>query len=313
MRAEKNPLTVYDIVGYIIPGIVFSFTIVLLTSKFFDFEHSLEKIWLWKGTFVGDLIFFIIFGTIFYLFGMIISFISSITVEKIFIFYVGYPSHLLTSDAQFKGNLGQRLIGKNLKKSVKSELFWISSLAMLPISLTLITLWLTGLVSILVKPLYTGFRRLLCAKFEIRCTMRLDIDRLSDTPDWFRFVDYYVRINVPECYSRMYNYVVIYGLLRSVCFISTICFWYGVYNLFSIWIFPTLSLLSLSASVYLTALSFIGTVLFFLAFFKFYRRYTEEAIIGFTVHEMEGEDRKEIAEIVHRERKPRGQMAAHAK
>jgi len=130
---------------------------------------------------------------------------------------------------------------------------------------------------------------------------RLDWDglRISLRTKWFKPLEYYV-INFDQAATlRMYNYLVIGGLFRSLSLVLLSALWLQIYYSVHLWVDgdvflsplfardPFLSLLvelGITAAVYLFCL---------FSFIKFQRRYAEEAIFTFALKDFEnGADRR---------------------
>ena len=102
---------------------------------------------------------------------------------------------------------------------------------------------------------------------------------------WDKILEHHVANRCPSAYSRMYNYLIIYGALRLISLIMLMILWIFIFNDLIIkieclklgYFFQCLSLkISLQyliiCSVYIMAL---------MAFSKFNRRYFEESVLGF--------------------------------
>jgi hypothetical protein len=102
---------------------------------------------------------------------------------------------------------------------------------------------------------------------------------------WFRWVEYYTSYNRPVAASSMYNYLVIFGFMRSLAYLFLIAIWLEIGHL--AWrIYSGHALVSHGPG------GPLGWVLYFLVLYvayvttvtsycKFFRRYVEEAVMGF--------------------------------
>ncbi len=116
-------------------------------------------------------------------------------------------------------------------------------------------------------------------------------DTIRTDTKWYKSLEYYVINNVPDAVPRMYNYLVMAGLFRSLSFIFLTSSWFVliyilVYQKWGTWplgltergtgegagLFEWLSLTSLS-------------VFSLVSYLKFQRRYTEEAIMALAFYE----------------------------
>lgn len=113
-----------------------------------------------------------------------------------------------------------------------------------------------------------------------------DVDTQSKR-QWFRWVEYYTSYNAPVAAASMYNYLVISGFMRSLAFLFLITIWMEIFHLLY-------SLGVGEATIThgpggLLGWSLYGVVLIggyicaLTSYFKFYRRYIEEAIMGFVL------------------------------
>jgi hypothetical protein len=108
---KQNPFSVYDFLGYLIPGLFFYIIGVELQQNSFyilDFVGFTNKLITTSTDIKWDQVIFII--VICYIIGHILSFISSITIEKYSVWTVGYPSQYLLN---FKRNTGIYKFEKN--------------------------------------------------------------------------------------------------------------------------------------------------------------------------------------------------------
>lgn len=113
-----------------------------------------------------------------------------------------------------------------------------------------------------------------------------DID-LTIKSKWYKILEYYVINRSPQAVPRMYNYLIISGLFRSLCFIFLSSMWLLIYYLIHFerdadWFIK--SMLGSSRS-HMGLVEFIGLsciyVFCLFSYIKFQRRYAEEAIFAF--------------------------------
>ncbi|RYZ78538.1 MAG: hypothetical protein EOP06_28855 [Proteobacteria bacterium] len=105
---------------------------------------------------------------------------------------------------------------------------------------------------------------------------------------WFKPLEAVVINNNPGATARMYNYLVISGLFRSVCTIFLASLWFEFIYLFSklLGLNPPEGLLMLgNKSVLFQFLSYASLSLVYIfslfSYLKFQRRYVEDAIFAF--------------------------------
>ena len=95
--------------------------------------------------------------------------------------------------------------------------------------------------------------------------------------DFFRIFAHYTFEHTKSHQFKLINYVVLYGFLRTLTFIMVILFWYMTY----------LMIITKSIQFDLRLLLLIGLISysFFMAFMKFYRRYTLEGLMLIAIDE----------------------------
>lgn len=107
----------------------------------------------------------------------------------------------------------------------------------------------------------------------------------DDGRQWFRWMEYFTNYNRPIAAASMYNYLVISGLMRSLSYALLIAIWFE-------WGYLICSLVTDTERVTHGEGGWTGLTLYFLAVYaayittltsycKFFRRYVEEAIMGF--------------------------------
>lgn len=126
---------------------------------------------------------------------------------------------------------------------------------------------------------------------EVIAAARRDISKLNlagltiklQSP-WFKPLEYYVINRDGLATARMYNYLVIGGLFRSLCIIFMTALWFHLYYIFHYlldgdWRLPGSSGLWSAAAQY----AFLSLLYIFslFSYLKFQRRYCEEAIFAF--------------------------------
>lgn len=109
----------------------------------------------------------------------------------------------------------------------------------------------------------------------------------KDSDDWFRFVCFYTFNNYQNAAYRLYNYLTIYGFLRNMCFVFSIAFWVSLVSTVDI-TNATGEKLQLQfgwSGLYVALACALSAIILFFSFLKFYRRYTEEAILAFATRD----------------------------
>lgn len=281
---KQNPFSLYDFLGYFIPGatLVYTFFIAqeFLNSQSFDFKNVLNAIE--NSEFHGILL--IVISS--YVIGHLLSFISSITIEKYGNWYYGYPSKYLLghSAPNFFKPLRKKdwseTFFNNLKKNI-----WRFVICFFLLPLVLLDLTCGKLIGIK-KSYENSLDDLLKNAISYKVASLVDkLNLLKDDivgkfdpkhQDFHRIVSHYAFENCKEHQFRMVNYVALYGFLRNISLIFTLVFW--------ITIFPNLYTINFTHSVnweLLKLLSALGILSFisFMGFMKFYRRYTLEGFM----------------------------------
>ena len=285
MRVERLPFTVYDIVGYFFPGVL----AIAALSWFARGHFQSDLFWLIEvgpeiqassemPEWFSGVLDVVVFGIVAFAIGHVISFLSSVTIERLTNEFVGYPSEYLLAPMGFVGPVGQRFMTQRLKGFFKSSMVLLNVL-FFPIYLFFVVVNVTGTIRAVVKPLTEPQANILRERFA--ATFQQD---MADHPPGssFALVCGYMFHNFPEIAARMYNYVVLYGFLRTLTFLS-----YVIAVCFGIRVF-----VDLCSGTYPNAwFAFIVTMsicfCFLLAFIKFYRRYSREAVISFITFDKE--------------------------
>lgn len=107
---------------------------------------------------------------------------------------------------------------------------------------------------------------------------------------WYKILEAYVMANNPVATSRMYNYLVISGLFRSLSFMFLLCIWAEIFYFVSqAWfggpmVKPLLSdYWSSTTRVFCFALLYTAYGFSHSSYTKFQRRYAEEAIFAYVL------------------------------
>lgn len=308
MEPSQNPFSLYDFLGYLIPGFLFMFLFVSITKETVCnlvipvFVINLIK---------ADSLYSYLFLTFFcYFVGHVLSYLSSVTIEKYSIWTLGYPSCYMLKHKipGFWCNYWKNFVPKQStdKNRCKICVFfatafsWIMNCIRLLVKLAMcISILPVVLVDITIRRIFK-FREFLGKPLDqfLSEKIQLKIDHFvkdqypeqdqkldeggkasSDIeprdPDFFRLIYHFVNEYTKNHYAKMQNYVALYGFARTMCFSSIVLFWallipsFCAHQPLSSYLWPT------------TALFLVSSVLY-LDFNKFYRRYTLEALMAFT-------------------------------
>lgn len=284
-NVESLPFTIYDIIGYLAPGAVTTWlTVVFL--KWIHVHCNVELL-----IHVKDIVIFdnnpflsnagigIAFLALSYVVGHVISYLSAYFVEGLVTHHFGYPSfHLMASDETDRDTY----IENRRKKHTfcKSPLIYI---VLLPV--VIFQRFFLQIIRAELKPLIEPIRDKIRTRFA-----RSEIGGkelcVKKNEAWFRLIEATIKNNFPEADYRMYNYVVIYGFVRSFCLIFNIISW----GLFIIFLICTGSHLlgwelkdnyHFFVPIFYCGVSICVSFILYLAFIKFFRRYSQETLEAF--------------------------------
>lgn len=288
VRLQSMPFTFYDVVGYLGPGIVAVWALVELISQYLGVPANTVSIFVKdRVNLVGvdtiDIATAVVIGLVLsYTAGILIGLFSSISVEKLAIVYFGYPSDFIREELKFDGPFLQRSPIKNVCQEGRTTGALFVQLLCFPLTLFIWFATAFGWFAVIFKTLPVKIISIMERRFMFLSGYKINFDRKAD---WFRFVCFYVINNNTVAFLRMYNYLTLYGFLRNMTFLLMVV----------TWVYFVAFLTSLGASnnyVYATALltSWLACSGLFCGFLKFYRRYTEEAVLAFALMRVDEED-----------------------
>lgn len=283
----KNPFSLFDFLGYIFPGafaLLVIFYFVNMEPLNFVNPMSISEMmvkvkgWLNVSESIVSCSVFLIFS---YILGHLIAYISSITIEKFVIWWYGFPSEfLLTDEGRYWHVLhdGMSMVkNKNrhyVREIIRTYLLRIVvSLLLLPILVPTLCVKILGGDAFFVKTLDAYLKDIILRKRMI-LSKHLSLPDSShyDKVGYHRVIYHYVYEKADSHRQKMDNYVALYDFLRSITLIFVCIFMYvmiyGVYN-GDIGAYYWYSICALSVITYL----------FYMGFFKFYRRFTLEAFM----------------------------------
>lgn len=267
-RVQKLPLTAYDILGYLIPGATFFILLGYVLHGLKIFERATPD----PMTFGGASL--VLIGVVFsYIAGHGLALLSSFTIERLVIMFFGYPSGYLVS------NVSKVAILKNVlsKKLAALAIMFFAPFSILQF-LLLSLLSTTEFVRHFIKSFNVYTIHLLDDKFHRRYGKH--IAEISGA-DWFNIVEHDVLNYSQIGAARMYNYLNLYGFCRNMaCAMSILALSCALRATFSDEKLPQHYLMF-----------FIGVAIFggllTLGFMKFFRRYSQEAVMAFIVSQDE--------------------------
>jgi hypothetical protein len=264
---KQNPFSLYDFLGYFIPGALFLYLITIIDlseNKEVNFIYFVKN----NNAFEIDKLLFL--SIISYAIGHLINFISSITIEKYAIWRYGYPSKFLLgfeSDEYWKSN---NTTGNLLRVVLPIIIFPITILDyLIGNCLNLKDLYTRKLDPFLIAVIKEKGMILVKKLFKNK-DKEIKNFKLRDF-DFFRIFAHYTFENSKNHQTKLVNYVVLYGFLRTLTLITVTLLWYLIYSI----VFQNNKNISINILISTALVSY----LFFMAFMKFYRRYTLEGLM----------------------------------
>jgi hypothetical protein len=301
---KQNPFSLYDFLGYVFPGAT-----VIFLCYFISYTPTITSIKLLKIALseldtdfsLENTIFWILLA---YIVGHLVAYLSSVTVERFTIWCYGYPSKFLLAE-QTPHNMYLKIPKtKNEKKNkngktkeytvIRIGIRLIVAIILLPISLgTLFFGKLCGLRISLVKKLddvlvdaikenqkyLLDFLHISTNNEKKSENEDEDEENIEEDGDFHRIVYHYVYEHQNHHPAKLDNYVALYGFLRAITLISNCAFMVLLVKALKSITFEDGYVFDLQITIYLIAL-FLITYVFFLAFIKFYRRFTLESYMS---------------------------------
>lgn len=287
---EKNPFSLYDFLGHFIPGSLFLIIFFTMfqgynendfgnfsTLKFYDistYTHLLKGISNFNIGFVS--ISFILSA---YISGNVISYISSQTIEKILTRMFGYPSKWLLGGTN-NTNIWKNYFNINKDVCIRAK---IGPIILLVINLVL-TFPLCLLISIcevffkitryITNPLDDEVISAIKHKEELLAKKVL-ISNYSQINDFHRVIMHYVYMNLDKSDIKTDNYIALYGFFRSITLILCLYFDFLVIMGIKSISYPYNTFIDFQSIIFITIVGILSFITF-MAFVKFYRRFTLE-------------------------------------
>ena len=305
---NKNPFSIYEFLGYLFPGIVAFFLIlfcashtdlkpiadifhteeikiigVLASNESKEFDNFLSK---WETTVLAVLISYII--------GHLIAYLSSSIIEYFPNRLYGYPSHyLLCTEVITRKSIWQNYFkGIKEKESSKknkwfysmkwSVIIWRLFVAILMLPIVITSMIALSLNRFIVRPLDEDVIKSIKDKINKLCSnLKLDKIEVNSEVDFHRIIMHYVYLNIPNCQRKTDNYVAIYGFLRAMTLIACLLFDFLLLSeiLYSLDVVDCCHIFNYSVdfkAIMILVLVFVICNVLYMAFVKFYRRFTLE-------------------------------------
>lgn len=289
---DKNPFSIHDFLGYVLPGGIALLLAYLvyknpnnnyMTSQ--EFINAIKNtIGALKGGGLTTIELSVASIIISYIVGHIVAYVSSITVERMAIWHYNYPSVFLLSDKRkprFISDIKEQW--KNKKKFEASGNLIIRlaiSLFLLPLTMCLLLIKFLRLDQYFIKSLDGYLKESIKLKFKVLAE-NLGISEIEETKDsdTHRVIYHYMYENFSGHRAKMDNYVALYGVLRALTLIANlfilyiwkcqVCYLCHNFKWDMICAYPYMKV------VFMVLIQF----LFFMAFMKFYRRFTLESFM----------------------------------
>lgn len=279
MDLKQNPFSLYDFLGYFVPGALTLFAGFAISQAWLpaDISQSISSMFQ-----PSRLEFYLPFVLVSYITGHALSFVSSVTIEHYLVWRVGYPSRYLL------GNPFPRFFDVTTPKDVTNpkciRLIVRACVALLifPISLLDFTIGaVLRLNQYFARPADNVLLNHInprIAKLVLECTGTEppSQDIASGDAHFFLLMYHYCVERAPAHLAKMQNYVALYGFCRTISFAFVLTFW------------SLISAMSLGVAKLTVLLPSVGVVailayLFYLDFMKFYRRFSLEVFMAFAV------------------------------
>lgn len=258
-RIDKTPITAYDIIGYLVPGI----TLFGLSLYSWNGLKAFDKIDVGVSN-LGDASIIIISIILSYIAGHCIAVVSALSLERIVILYFKFPSYYLLNEDK-KCDVVNRVRAENKLKL--SLLILLNPLQFLSYFILVCLDFHSHFVKTMSKSHIEILKYVVARKYGINIS---NDNGLS----WFGFVEKNVILDSQIGASRMYNYMNLYGFCRNM----SVCFSLLLYFSICSAIYSTSSPKHISVFIALLA---AGSIILSLGFLKFFRRYSQEAIMVF--------------------------------
>lgn len=265
MEIKQNPFSVYDFLGYFVPGAIFFFGIVY--APIFQFDFGFDFTALSDCAKRMEAGFFLPFTLVAYNTGHFLSFLSSITIEKYSVWKVGYPSSFLFGEKAKNYFL-------DLEKKTIIENFWrlVVWLFLLPISIPdYLLVFLSSNEPHYSRPLSEPQQQISRKALVSFPQGREFSANLKSLPTDLFIIAYHFAVeHAPAHLPKMQNYVALYGFTRTTAMLFVIWFWFGILTSIRT---ATLPLLAMFLMVGLCFMAYLN-------FMKFYRRFSMEVFMA---------------------------------
>jgi hypothetical protein len=294
MEPKTPQFSAYDILGYLVPGAISLLLVDYSIMHHFysmqiDYAKILERYSTLKLSAAIPLI------LLSYFVGHMISFASSMTVERHAKWLYGEPMKILLSHHSWKQYSYFQTGGKNQRFS--RVLRFLTIAAVSPIFILEFIFYITRITKNYVKPMAEDIRQATLRALSI-LSERYQIKQ--DNEDYFSrefelLAINYTTENAPSHLYSLRNYLVLYGFLRSMTFVLVLCSWLYVIHVFCVEYKSSNCIANavIVALMHMFLTSFL-CCLSYGAFVKFWLRYYRDALLGMTTVLLQKEYEKTI-------------------
>lgn len=284
----KNPFSIFDFLGYVFPGAFTLFSVFYFVKMnpldFVDPMPIVDVAKTMKGwlKISEPIVSCSVFLLLSYIVGHLVAYVSSITIERFVIWWYGYPSEFLMQEKGGTWHFKNDWCSLNQNKphhykrqiAITYILRTLISLALLPIFIPTLLIKFLGLDGFFIKSLDPFLRDVIQKKrktlFE---QLALSTPMHYGKVDYHRVIYHYVYERSVNHRQKMDNYVALYDFLRSMTLIFVCIFMYILgYGIFSNCVMGSYFVWSIIGLL-------VVAYLFYMSFFKFYRRFTLEAFM----------------------------------
>lgn len=286
----KPPFANYDVVVYFGGGIFF---LPFIERYFLDpFKADLPRFFNIKDAgFIETSVSSLVALFSLYVIGHILAYVSSQIIEKTTDKCFGKSSSAIivsTRTSSIKRNEAIRaLVWRNIKKlfvknsKITSFVRILINIPVLPIFIITFAFGFFGYYESRVP------RKTLQAANKIISNIGLGKIDISIDSKWFKIIESDVINNYPIATARMYNYLVISGLFRTLSIVFLIAIWIEFYYMVHLYYDNHLVIgkLIYNNRIFGFVVYYLFFTFCFYSFMKFKRRYAEEAIFAFVSNE----------------------------
>ncbi|UTD22823.1 hypothetical protein G8S20_08805 [Citrobacter sp. SX212] len=272
---NQNPFSIYDFLGYLIPGGLFLYLLYFCGITLdWDVIIQLKKTAIEQKSSLS-LLGYSSIVMLAYIIGHAIAICSAFLVEKYMNDTLQYPSIYLFWELNndFKDEVKEDY-GRKIK-------YIIINIILLPVyildRITFYKLYSRELTTELASPLWSMLEKSYMKIFSVDLTQLKNSYALQG--DLFRLAYHYSYEHSSNHQPKIQNYVALYGFCRNVCLVFLLFFWVACATL----AINVLAGESFKFNVISTLIMLLMTYVFYCGFVKFYRRFTLEVFMAFSV------------------------------